>query len=133
MNVTTKVLWSPVHSDQFLSYCSTKLNLYNVIKYEEKAGNHGHQGLTSIFYHTSHIFLFKYNLTSAWHKYIWGHRGRDRMVIGFTTTYMQSVCLKPVHDKMYFDTTLCDKVCRWLPTDLWFSLDTPPIKPTSTI
>lgn len=40
----TKVLWSPVHSDQFLSFCSTKLNLYNVIKYEEKAGNHGHQG-----------------------------------------------------------------------------------------
>ena len=28
------------------------------------------------------------------------------------------------------DTTLCDKVCQWLATDLWFS---PPIKLTATI
>ncbi|VDI39836.1 WD repeat-containing protein mio [Mytilus galloprovincialis] len=40
----TKVLWSPINSDKFLSYCGTKINLYNVIKYEEKIGSHGTQG-----------------------------------------------------------------------------------------
>jgi hypothetical protein len=27
-------------------------------------------------------------------KYIWGRRGRDRMVVGFTTTYAISACSK---------------------------------------
>jgi hypothetical protein len=54
-------------------------------------------------------FVISYNL----------HEGKGNKVIGFTTTYIQSVCLNPVHDEMYFDTTLCDKVCQWLPTDLF--------------
>lgn len=40
----TKVLWSPVNSDQFLSYCGTKISLYNVIQYEEQQGAQGTQG-----------------------------------------------------------------------------------------
>jgi hypothetical protein len=42
-----------------------------------------------------------------------GRRGRDRMVVGFTTTYMQSVPIRC--------TTLSDKVCQWLATGRWFS------------
>jgi hypothetical protein len=36
----------------------------------------------------------------------------------------------------FVDTTLCDKVCQWLATDLWFSLVlrfSPPIKLAVTI
>ena len=46
--------------------------------------------------------------------------GRDRMVVGFTTTYAISAC-KPLMLWVWillrqgvFDTTLCDKVCQWL-------------------
>ena len=53
-------------------------------------------------------------------------RGRDRMVVGFTTTYAISAyhhwsfefefrSLWGVHD-----TTLCDKVCQWLVAGRWF-------------
>jgi hypothetical protein len=31
----------------------------------------------------------------------------------------------PIHGEMYFDTTLCDKVCQWLATGRWFSPGTP--------
>jgi hypothetical protein len=48
-----------------------------------------------------------------------GHHGRDRMVAGFTTTYLQSVPIttdfgssNPVQGKVYYTTTLCDKVCQ---------------------
>ena len=55
------------------------------------------------------------------------------MVVGFTTTYAISVYN---HSSCEFkswswctwgvlDTTLCDKVCQWLATDLWFSTATP--------
>ena len=40
---------------------------------------------------------------------------RDRMVVGFTTTYAISV----------FDMTLCDKVCQWLVDGRCFSTGTP--------
>jgi len=53
---------------------------------------------------------------------IWlrGHRGRDRMVVRFTTIYVISAYH---HSRCEFessswrdvlDTTLCNKVCQWL-------------------
>jgi len=65
-------------------------------------------------------------------QFVWGgHRGRDRMVVGFTTTcaisaYHHSNCeFKSCWWRGVLDTTLCDKVCQWLATDRWFSLGTP--------
>jgi hypothetical protein len=39
------------------------------------------------------------------------------MVVGFITTYAISIPLR----WSILDTTLCDKVCQWLATGLWFS------------
>ena len=51
---------------------------------------------------------------------------RDHMLpvqsVPMTTKVRSS---NPVHGKVIFDTTLCDKVCQWLATGLWFSLCTP--------
>jgi hypothetical protein len=55
------------------------------------------------------------------------HRGRDRMVVGFTTTcaisaYHHYSCeIEPCLWRGVLDTTLCDKVCQWLATGRWFS------------
>jgi len=60
-----------------------------------------------------------------------GHPGRDRMVVGFTTTcaisvYHHSSCeFEPRSWKGVLDTTLCDKVCQWLVTGRWLSPGTP--------
>jgi hypothetical protein len=49
-----------------------------------------------------------------------GRRGRDRMVVGFTTTsnisaYHHYSCeFEPLSWRGVLDTTLCDKVCQWL-------------------
>ena len=57
-----------------------------------------------------------------------GHFGRDRMVVWFSTTcaisaYHHSSCeFEPRSWWGVLDTTLCDKVCQWLATGLWFSL-----------
>ena len=51
-------------------------------------------------------------------------RDRDRMVVGFTTTYENSV----YHHWLLLRascTTLCDKVYQWLATCHWLSPDTP--------
>jgi hypothetical protein len=63
----------------------------------------------------------------------WGRHGHDRMVVGFTTTYLVNQCLSPL--KLWVRIplmrgildTLCDKVCQWLATDQWFS----PVSSTS--
>ena len=55
-----------------------------------------------------------------------GRRGRDHMVVGFTTTYAISAY-------NHWCTTIYDKVCQWLATGRWFSLVfqfPPPIKLT---
>ena len=63
-----------------------------------------------------------------------GRHGRDRMVVGFTTTYMQSVlvslspltsCVQIPLRRGAVDTTWCDKVCRWLVAGRWFSPGSP--------
>ena len=59
-----------------------------------------------------------------------GNRGRDRMVVGFTTTCAISVyhhwCCE-LEPRSYQDVhdTLCDKVCQWLTTGRRFSMGTP--------
>ena len=56
---------------------------------------------------------------------------RDCMVVGFTT--ICAICLSPLMlwvrtpfmvRCLVLNTTLCDKVCQWLATGLWFSLGT---------
>ena len=59
-----------------------------------------------------------------------GCRGRDRMIVGFTTTcaistYRHLRCEFESHSwRGVLDTTLCDKVCQWRATGQWFSLNT---------
>ena len=59
------------------------------------------------------------------------HRGRDHMVVGFTTTsviiayHHQSCEFEPRSWRGVLDKTLCDKVCQWLATGRWFSRGTP--------
>jgi hypothetical protein len=51
---------------------------------------------------------------------IWGCRGRDRLVVGFTTTcaisayHHQSCEFEPRSGRGVLDTTSCDEVCQWL-------------------
>ena len=55
------------------------------------------------------------------------HHGRDRMVVGFTTTYVISA---NHHWSCEFESSsgevylLCGKVCQWLVTGRWVSPDT---------
>ena len=59
------------------------------------------------------IFLVKYDA-----RFLGDHRGRDRMVVGFTTTF----AISAYHHKRYefechswrglLDTLLCNKVCQ---------------------
>jgi len=63
---------------------------------------------------------------------IWvkGHRGRDRMEIGFTTTCAISATLSSslklwvwiMLMRVVLDTTLCDEICLWLVASQWFTL-----------
>jgi hypothetical protein len=61
-----------------------------------------------------------------------GRRGRDPMVVGFTTTYAISAyhhwCWGRISIRSRC-TTLCDKVCQWLATGQWFSPG-PPVSST---
>ena len=60
-----------------------------------------------------------------------GHCGRDRMVVGYTTTCVISVyhhysCeFESYPWRGVLDTTLCDKVCQWLATGRRLSPGTP--------
>ena len=61
----------------------------------------------------------------------WDHRGGNRMVIGFTITYVCNQYLSPLKlwvqialRRGVLDTTWCDQVCQWLAAGQWFSLGT---------
>ena len=60
-----------------------------------------------------------------------GHLGRDHMVVGFTTTYKINAyhhyCCEFESCSWWgvLNTTLCEKVCQWHATGLWFSMSTP--------
>jgi hypothetical protein len=58
--------------------------------------------------------------------YLRDRRGRDLMLVGFTTT----CAINAYHHKLWFQSpfmtrctryTVCDKVCQWLSTGRWFS------------
>ena len=49
-----------------------------------------------------------------------GRRGRNLILVWFTTTYASSA-FKSCSWWSVLDTTLCDKVCQWLATGWWFS------------
>jgi hypothetical protein len=65
------------------------------------------------------------------HSTIRGRRGCNRTLVGFTTTYAISAYHHLSYEFGYQswrgvpDTTLCDKVCQWLATGLWFFRSTP--------
>ena len=60
-----------------------------------------------------------------------GRRGRDRIVVGFTTTcaisayHHQSCEFESSSWRVVLDLTLCDKVCQWLAISRWVSPGTP--------
>jgi hypothetical protein len=68
------------------------------------------------------------------------HRGRDRMVVVINNyygscinNYLWSQCLSPLKlwvRRIPLNVTLCDKVCQWLATGLWFSPG-PPVSSTN--
>jgi hypothetical protein len=62
-----------------------------------------------ILYYKYCLKLMSFNINQ-----IRGHRGRNRMVVGFTTTYAISA-----HHQV--SIILYDKVCQWLATGRWFS------------
>ena len=82
------------------------------------------------------IFLFTFSqrllldLLLLFSCFFIGNR-RDRMVVGFTTTYTISGYYHKSGEFEFcswggvLDTTLCDKVCQWLVADWWFSPGTP--------
>ena len=60
-----------------------------------------------------------------------GRSDRDRMVVGFITTYEisayhDSICeFEPLSWRGVIDTTLCDKVCQWVAAGRCYSPGTP--------
>ena len=54
-----------------------------------------------------------------------GPPGPDRMVVGFSAYYHSSCEFGPCSCRGVLDTTLCDKVCQWLETGLYFSPGSP--------
>jgi hypothetical protein len=70
------------------------------------------------------------------HNTIKDRRCRDRMIVGFTTTYISNQFLSQLMLWVRISTrtrctTLCDKVCQWLATGRWFS-PVPPVSFTNT-
>ena len=74
----------------------------------------------------SNLFFIRFLLLNS-PRYIGGHHGRDRMVVGFTATcaisaYHHWSCEFESHSwRGVLNTSLCDKVCHWLATGQWFS------------
>ena len=84
----------------------------------------------------SNRFVLAFTISEIWEEdqkfcFNGGHRGRDRMVVGFTTTCAISAhhhlsCEdEPRSWRGVLDTTLCDKVCQLFATGRLFSLSTP--------
>ena len=88
--------------------------------------------LTEVNFRKTHFiecFIFKLLIPGNLCNFIYirDRRGHDRMVVGFTTTYaLTTMCLSPLMLWVRITirarcTTLCDNVCQWLATGLWFS------------
>jgi len=90
-------------------------------------------GTTRLHFYRSYVITYScthllYMYLAVIFIFMWGRRGRDRLVDGFTTIYAISAYH---HWCCEFEsrTTLCDKVCQWLATGRWFS----PGPPVSSI
>ena len=76
--------------------------------------------------------IFQLIMFNSWR----GRRGRDNMVVGFTTTcaisayHHESCGFEPCSWRGVLDTTLCDEACQWFVTGRWFSSGTP-VSPTN--
>ena len=74
-------------------------------------------------------------LTDYWFLNVGGGH-HERMVVGFTTTYAIGAyyrvsCEFEIRSQRgVHDTTLCNKLCQWLVTGLWFSPGTEPVLET---
>ena len=93
-----------------------------IVKYrfkytDEQPRVHGVRSLTKLSLFKMLIAIEKRALNICW-----GRRGRDRMVVGFTTTCAIIVVSSW---RGVLDTILCDKVYQWLATSQWFSQGTP--------
>jgi hypothetical protein len=77
------------------------------------------------------IFSFALSLSTNAPNINRGLRGRDCLVVWFTTTcefseYHHYICeFESRSWRGVLDATLCDKVCQWLATGRWFSTGTP--------
>jgi hypothetical protein len=91
--------------------------------------------LNRCLFHVTGRNIQRYWVHSFYYIILRGRRGHDRMVVRFTTTY--AICLSPLMLWVRISirarcTTLCDKVCQWLATVLWFSPG-PPVSSTNKI
>jgi hypothetical protein len=100
------------------------LNLYGIyIIYRFKKKNLHRWPLHKLHKHNNILFFIR------------DRRGRDRMVVRYTTTYASSAyhhCSNPFIARCTW-YSICDKVCQWLTAGLWFSLATlvsPPLNRT---
>ena len=84
-----------------------------------------------MYYCTAYDYTFLVCILNLSWYHIWIHVGsrcgRDRMVVGFTTTcaisanHHKSCEFEHRSWRGVLDTTLCDKVCQWLVAGRWFS------------
>ena len=84
--------------------------------------------LTSL---TTHLFFCPQQIYKVWVLlvswiFLMGCRGRDRMVVRFTTCAVVSITTKVVSSNPFswrgvLNTTLCDQVCLWPVASWWFS------------
>jgi hypothetical protein len=95
------------------------LTLHNKVTYAVRYRMSRHlEGLYTVQYIKSNPIIFSPSCFFISMKR--GRRGRDRMVVGFTTTYAINIyhdlsCEFESHSwRAALNTTLCDKVCQWL-------------------
>ena len=99
---------------------------YIYIRYVDISSQVG--SLTDFMIWNLFLFFTIYVLLYSHLIFFVGRRGRDRMVVGFTTTYAisayhhRSFEFKSCSWRGVLDTTLCGKVCQWLAAGLLFSL-----------
>ena len=80
------------------------------------------QWISLIFFHRRDICpsisFFPFYLVVFAKTYLRGHRGHDRMVVGFTTTYRCNQCLSPL--KLWVRTSFMARCTRY--NSMWYSL-----------
>ena len=114
-------------------YSTVKLTRYSTVKLTRYSTVKLTRYSTVKLTRYSTVKLTRYS-TVKLTRYSWSRgcrgRGRDRMVVGFITSYLCNQYLSPLRLfesyswRGVVDTTLSDKVCRWVAASQWFSLGT---------